>query len=1398
MSALLLIGLVVGRQAVAPAAAQENPHPAQFSLSDTGRVADPYVSFRVREWTLNDGLPEPLTTVAQTPDGYLWITTFDGLVRFDGVRFTRYTTDNTPIFRSHDLIGLYVAQDGALWTGGRDGWVYRLREGTWTAYDLTDILPRHWVQGFAEDATGTLWMVSSGPITARFDGTTWQRTPQPIRDVWTPLVADADGTIWTLLDATAAPGRPETLIYGGVVARWDGQRFVPVPDDRWQGFVATQHGPLFHRVDNLAAARSGESRTRVTLTRADGTVRGWFWTDGSRAYARLVDSAGRVWVQRMKDGVLSVITVERDGVELARIAPEGGTWVEQVFEDRQGNVWVHSRSSGLIQVTEEPFRRFTTQEGAPRFALRAVQAPDGAMLVSSDWGVPGPNLSVIRDGVVTPQTFALPSVPPEVRSNMSDGGHVQLGQVTTDAQGQRWALVNRYLLRLRDEEATIAWSTRGSNLWALHTDPADPEALWLGDTAGGVYRYDLKRAAVTASLQATGRVHQIHRGPRGRLWVGTEDGLWVRAPDGTLVRRAEAAVANWPVRDLLNGPEGALWVATAGRGLVRLRDGALHALGTDEGLPTNHLSAVVLDDRGMFWLSGRQALYRLRYDDASAVLDGTRTRATVVELLPSAGHLGSSNKLMEVGQARDGSLWVPSFSGVTRIDPAFYARQYDEPLPVHIEALDTAQGSVLPLADSLQLPLDERTLTIQYTAPDLRAPQLVRFRTRLDGRDATWVDQGAARQVTYGGLPPGAYTFRVQAMNAGGTWHPTGATLAFTVPRRFTETGGFAGLCVLGLFGFGFLVYRIRVRALRKRQDELNALVAERTAQLQTEKEKVLAQADALRSLDNAKSRVFANISHEFRTPLTLTLGPLDDLKDGLYGSLPSPVIEQVALARRNASRVLDLVNQLLDVARLEAGQVRLEARPVDLGAFVAAAVQAFTPLAERNAVTLSLQRPAPDASADANVWANPEQLQTILSNLLSNALKFTPEGGSVRVVCSLTGEAACVAVRDSGPGIPAADLPHVFDRFYRAEAYSRHGQSGSGIGLALTKELVDLHHGTLTAESEEGFGSQFTLELPRGDAHLRPEEKVVDDLPTETVAQLPWELRLPAEGSTGDGAYNETRTPEENGTDAGDGRSPEASEDVTTILLVEDNAGVRAYVRRHLAKDYRLLEAADGRDGLAQAREALPDLILSDVMMPAMDGIELCRALKADPATDFIPVILLTARAEMEDRIGGLEEGADDYLTKPFEVAELQARIANLIRSRQRLRERFSDPPLTVQPTPVEVASTDQAFLDAVRTVIEANLANEDFSVDQLAEAVGFSRVHLYRRLQELIGEAPSALIRSMRVGRAAQLLAQQAGTVSEVAYGVGFKSVSHFSRVFRKHHGHPPSQHPVESTAT
>ncbi|MEM0961572.1 MAG: ATP-binding protein [Bacteroidota bacterium] len=1321
------------------------------SATATGRP-----SFKVREWTLDDGLSTPVLSVAQTPDGLLWITTFDGLVRFDGVRFHAYTTDNTPVFRSHDFVGVYASTSGDVWTGGRDGWAYRLRDGEWSAWDVSDILKAgagqgkrlHWVQGFAEDADGTLWLASTGSAVARFDGERWTAIDQRIRDVWTPFLADREGTLWTYLDASEAPDQPQSFI-GGVVARWDGARFVPAEGARLDGFVPSRHGPLFLR----ERPPDAEGAFGADVVNAQGDVLGWYPLDEGLAIPQLVDRAGRVWVRGNEEATQGTLVVYDDGVEVLRVEPEGATNIEQVFEDRQGSVWIHARSTGLFQVTEEPFRRFGPSEGAPRYSVRASAGSENEILVSPESDVDQSAIGVTRgDSIVAEAIRPAPGLDLSRLSN----GRLQIGQVVAHA-GTRWGVTNRFLFRITNSIADIAWSADSpSSFWTLDPDTQDSDLLWIGDSDGRALAFDTARGVVIDTLQVEGRVFFAQRAADGRLWIGSEGGLAVADGSGLQVL-SDSTLAGQGVRMMYEAPDGTLWLATGRNGLVRYRESEARSFGVAEGLPSEHVTAVTVDPLGIAWLGGRDVLHRVPLADVEAVLDGDRARADVVTLLSSDGPFGTSRKASDVAWAPDGSLWIPSFKGVTRIDPVHYARLHAAPLTPLVDVIRTEGGQSYAPADGLRLPAGERTLDIEYTAADFLAPRLVRFRTYLEGHDAGWVDRGSERRATVGGLAPGTYTFWVQAMNGGGVWSEPVAAPAFVVPPRMWETWWFAGLALGTLAALVVGVVRARTRVLTDRQRELNRVVTERTEELRVEKETVAAQAEALRSLDATKTRLFANVSHEFRTPLTLTIGPLDDVLAGEHGEVPVPIGRQLAVVRRNAGRVLDLVEQILDVARLEAGRVTLQSHAVGVAAFVAPIVEAFRPLADRKAIALTV-----DVASGATIEADPAQLEKALSNLLSNALKFSPDGGAVRVTVENEDTSVRIAVRDSGPGIPAADLPHVFDRFYQAEGASELVEPGTGIGLALASEVVKLHGGTLVVESVEGFGSTFVMSLPV--------------LPDASPAPLPDREPSRPEALT-----------------AGPPVSDDAAEDRTTVLVVEDNAEVRAYVRRHLAPAYRVIEADDGEAGLAAAREHLPDLVLSDVMMPGMDGTALCRALKADPDTDFIPVVLLTARAAREDRIGGLEGGADDYLTKPFDVRELRVRVDNLIATRRRLRERLAGGdgalPTTWTPASADVTSANDAFLMRVRETIEAEMADDTLTVGRLAEAVGVSRSQLHRQLRALADTTPSDLIWTARLDRAAQLLDAEAGTVSEVAYAVGFKSVSHFSDRFDERFGCRPS---------
>jgi len=533
---------------------------------------------------------------------------------------------------------------------------------------------------------------------------------------------------------------------------------------------------------------------------------------------------------------------------------------------------------------------------------------------------------------------------------------------------------------------------------------------------------------------------------------------------------------------------------------------------------------------------------------------------------------------------------------------------------------------------------------------------------------------------------------------------------------------------------------RLRGARVRARQRELERLVEERTAT-------IAEQAKKLRELDRLKSQFFANVSHEFRSPLTLMIGPLQDALAGDFGPLSSDLARQIGLAVGNAQRLLGLVDQLLDVARLESGRLRLSIWHSNLAELMRRMIESFLPFAERRGIVLSLEAPA----EPVEVWHDATQLEKVFGNLLSNALKFTPPGGHVRV-----------AVRE----------PDTQDR---VTAVGRLWP-GAGIGLALSRQLIELHGGTITVESREGHGATFTVSLRRGRTHFPAEVLATPDAPlrpTPPAAEIPVDA-INAIEATG-----------------GVEPAPGAEEDDrTTVLVIDDNAEIRTYVRRHLEPAYRVIEAADGTAGLDRARHLQPDLVVSDVMMPGLDGNALFRALRGDPEMELIPVILLTAKASAESRIEGLRDGVDDYLVKPFDPRELRARVDNLIASRKRLLAHFDgEPPRPLRVSEVDVTPADESFLARVQATVEARLGDTELTVESLAAALACDRSYLLRKLRALTGEPPSDLIRSFRLQRAEQLLRAGAGAVSEIAYTVGFKSVSHFSNAFQDRYGERPS---------
>ncbi len=521
-------------------------------------------------------------------------------------------------------------------------------------------------------------------------------------------------------------------------------------------------------------------------------------------------------------------------------------------------------------------------------------------------------------------------------------------------------------------------------------------------------------------------------------------------------------------------------------------------------------------------------------------------------------------------------------------------------------------------------------------------------------------------------------------------------------------------------------------------------------------------ESEKLKELDTVKTNFFTNLSHEFRTPLTLILGPLEKLLDGKTKGDPS---SQYQLMHNHASRLLQLVNQLLDLSSLDAGKMKLEIGEYDIVSFVKGIAGSFESFAEGKKISINFisKNEKLDACFDR------DKLQKIISNLVSNAIKFNKENGFVNITLSEKRSKGIsylqIEVEDNGMGMSSEFQKNIFDRFYKSQGIST--VEGTGIGLALVKELVELHYGEIDLKSAEGKGTRFKITIPVDEEFYEKKNALVSksSRAEDRVRQV---VKISEAEDVKD----------------------EIIEEAPLVLIVEDNDDMRQFIKENIQMNYKVVEAVDGEDGISKALENIPDLIISDVLMPKLNGYEFCSKIKTDERTSHIPVILLTSKAETSSRIMGLETGADDYLTKPFYSAELILRIRNLIEQRKKLREKFSKE-ITLEPKDIAVTSTDEKFLTRVLEIIEKNVSNENFSAEDFAESVGMSKTHLNRKLNALTDTSANEFIRTYRLKKAARLLSGRSGNISEIAYEVGFSNPSYFAESFKKLFGYSPSEY-------
>lgn len=715
---------------------------------------------------------------------------------------------------------------------------------------------------------------------------------------------------------------------------------------------------------------------------------------------------------------------------------------------------------------------------------------------------------------------------------------------------------------------------------------------------------------------------------------------------------------------------------------------------------------------------------------------------------------------------RDSVVWMSTRAAIVRYDRTF-KKSYDLKSSVRFHSISLINndsllygGQLLSNSQNVQLTSDLDGIRFQYALPQFDDPSKTEFSYRLVGIDEAWSSWTLETQKDYTNLPHREYAFEIRARDIYGNVSEA-SVFEFVILPPWYQTGiAYFMYVILGfgsLGGFVLIAVRWNSRRLEERNRELESQVSLRTQEIQNQKEIIELQAEA-------QTRFFTNVSHELRTPLTLTIGPLEDLKNDEKENLSEGTNSKVKLALRNSKRLLSLVSQILDVSRLEASENVTEVSKGDLGTFVKAIAQNFNSLANRRNIHFEIE--APD---EMIAYFNQDHVEKIATNLLSNAFKFTGSENNISISLEALDDLAVITVQDTGMGIPEDELPSIFDRFYQSKNSKSRLQHGTGIGLALVKHLVELYGGNIVAESEVGKGTSFKIELPISASSFEnitiAEENSFPQPLTSLIVD--GEEILEMQNS-----------------------SPLEDSDHTTVLVVEDNHELRQFISDHLRKDYRVVEAVHGKEGLIKAREELPDIVVSDVMMPEMDGFEFVKKLRSDTDINFLPVILLTGRDTKEDTIEGLEKGANDYIVKPFDMNELKARIKSTLRSQKLLKAKLeADTPL-LSLHKEDLKSADQEFLELIQTSIQEYITDSSLSVEKLAELANMDRSTLHRKITTLTGEKPVQLIRRLRLEQAEHMIRGKAGSISEIAYSVGFESISWFTKCFKEKYKLTPSE--------
>ncbi|TMM53385.1 response regulator [Maribacter algarum] len=895
-----------------------------------------------------------------------------------------------------------------------------------------------------------------------------------------------------------------------------------------------------------------------------------------------------------------------------------------------------------------------------------------------------------------------------------------------------------YYLTSEDDRSSIS----GSEISCLFEDSKGN--VWIGTLQGGLnlfvpgkegqedtfipYQHNPK----DPNSLSHNSVFSIHEDKKGNYWIGTFGGglnkmtfteTFGRSPKFEHYTEADG-LANDAIYGILEDENNKLWISTDhGISCFDPKTKVFKNFNKEDGLQGNNFrkNAYYRNEEGYLFFGGLKGLN---------IFHPENLQDNTIPAVPKITSFKIKNQAVKVGQ---------EFNDRIILNRSLSALNEEE----------------------IELKYDENVLTFEFAAIHFAAPEKNKYAYKLEGFDEEWQLSKETSFAHYTNLSPGEYEFKVKASNNDAVWNETPASITFHISPPFWSTI-WAYLLYALLLAFVLLGIRSYFHLKAK----------ERTAiKVQHEIEKA----------NKLKLQFFTNISHDFKTPITLIMNPLEEILNDY--DIGSSLRKKLGLVQRNADYLLRLVNQLMEFRKIEVGETKLVATKSNIVHFVREITFSFKALAQKKNINLIFE----SHLYDSEVWFDWDKLEKVLNNLISNAINFTESDGNIAVRLfipkekstldirggEIKSEYICIEIQDNGCGIPHNQLQHIFERFYQVNKTDSNAlKTGSGIGLAITKDLMDLHYGSIEVDSKINEGTRFTLKLPIGSEHLLPEEII--------------EFSASKKQANGRLANEQSDTIEKASKKSQQGRK--------LVLVVDDNEDIRSLVKNGLQKKYRVLEADTGKNGLKIVLQELPELVISDVLMPEMDGIEFCHELKSNVRTKHIPIVLLTALNSVEHRIKGIESGADAYIPKPFKMKLLSITADKLIESRESMRLRFQTED---QLTPKEIIldSEDKKFLDKIMERMEQNMSNENYWIDQLVSDMHTSRSTFFRRLKKLTGQPPNDFIRMIRLQRAAQLLGQGELSISEVSYKVGFNDPNYFGKCFRKQFGVAPSKYLVKS---